>query len=121
MNEQEYKTNRMPTAFSVRPTWIQQGHIAPMNYSAEPIIANIYQVSLVSKERKDYHDGNTDNVNLFTFVEPQEEGILQKLDDWYNSWSQSAIPFEKYDIQINMVMRNVIVHQLGLIQFSYCW
>lgn len=118
---EEYTKNRIPNVFSVRPTWIQQGHIAPMNYSDKPITANIYQVAIVIKDRKEYHKSNTDNCNLFTVIATQEDGIMDLIDKWYNSWSDSGIPYELYDTQINIVMRNVIVHQLGIIQFSYCW
>lgn len=117
----EYTSKRFPNAYMVRNRKSYQGHPTQMSYSDKPITANIYQLILIHKDRNDWLQKDDDNTNMFTVIAEKEEDVLPIFDLWYYNFSQSAVPHEKYDIQINMVVRKIETHQLGIIQFSYRW
>ena len=118
---QTYITHRHANSFFTRNNRVTQGNYNPLNAQAELVPMNIYQLILIHQDRQQLIERGNDNINFFTILAEKIEDVIPLFDDWYYSWSQSGIPYEKYDIEINIVMNNIQSRQKGVIQFSYSW
>ena len=117
----EYKSRRHPNSYLTHNSTERQGNFSPLNAQSNLISMNIYQLIFAHKERRLMREQNQDNINFFTIIAEKIEDVLPLFDDWYHSWSQSSVPHENYDIEINVVMNNIQSRQRGVIQFSYRW
>jgi hypothetical protein len=116
-----YEMNRYPNSYLTRNSGQMQGNFTPMNAQTELVSMNIYQLIITHKEREKMKEVGNDNINFFTIIAEQIGDVIPLFDEWYYSWSQSGIPYENYNIQVNMVMHNIQSRQKGVIQFSYRW
>lgn len=116
-----YTTHRYGNSYLTQNSRVMQGNHTPLNAQAELASMNIYQLIIIHKERNQFKELGNDNINFFTIIAEKIEDVIPLFDDWYYSFSQSGIPYEKYDIEINTVMHNIQSRQKGVIQFSYRW
>lgn len=117
----EFKSSRYPNAYLTRNSGVRQGNFTPMNAQADLAIMNIYQLIFAHKERKEMMEKGNDNINFFTIIAVEIKDVLPLFEEWYFNWSESGVDYDKYDIEINVVMNNILARQKGVIQYSYRW
>lgn len=82
---------------------------------------NIYEVWFIHKDRRDrakyLYDG--DNTNYFLVAALSPEEALYFIDEWYGKTFESIIPKELYDIEVNVVTKNLPIS--GILTMVYSW